>query len=160
MPLRERLAGRSRPTATYLLRIDDTTKAEEGLSEAQTALLLASAEEEKAQARQDIEAAQAVLEACFEPIVMTAMPPEEFEALVDEHPPREGTKDEAWNIATFPQACFLACAPDEMNAEEWAAFLADRCSDGEQIAMFTTAIDANLRVPDPSVPKGLMEMLA
>ena len=160
MSLRERLAGRARPTATYRLRIDDTTDAERELSEAQTSLLLASTEEEKGRARQDINTAQAALDACFEPIVMTAMPPREFEDLVDEHPARKDTDDEAWNTETFPRACFLACAPNEMSAEEWDAFLAERCSDGEQIALFTTAIDANLRLPDPSVPKGLMEMLA
>ncbi len=159
MPLRERLASRSRPTATYLLQIDDTTEAERELSEAQAALILAT-DDDKEAARERVKAAQSKLEDCFEPIVFTALPPKEFEALVDAHPPRKGTEDEAWDTTTFPRACFLACAPGELSSEEWDQFIAERCSDGETSALYSAAISANIRVPDPSLPKGLMEILA
>lgn len=161
---RARLRGRSRPTAECKVSIDDTRAAERELAEATTALqllLFGGGGEELAGARERVEAAREALEACFETIVCMALPPAEFEALIDAHPARKDhPDDDAWNVDTFPRACFLACAPDVMSRSEWEEWLDVQVSDGEQAKLYNTALEANVRAPDPSVPKGSMGTLS
>lgn len=164
--MRDRLAGRKRPTADCSLLVDDEGAAaaskELAAARAELPMLIISGDEAAIQAGRDrITAAQAAYEACFETITVPAMPPKAFEDLVDEHPPRKGhPDDESWNVDTFPRACFLACAPADLSREEWEAFLDGQVSEGERIRLYNTAIFANTRVPDPSVPKGLTETLS
>lgn len=164
MGLRERLRNRPRPTTRCLVAVEDTDAAEQELAEATAALQLqlfaGAAEESEAvtAARQRVEDARAALNACFETIVFTAMPPEDFETLLDAHPPRPDT-DEEWNDATFPLACFLACAPDVFTAEEWQEWLRVNVNDGERIRLTSTAIRANTRVLDTNIPKDWIGIL-
>ncbi|MEU8055715.1 hypothetical protein [Microbispora bryophytorum] len=162
MSLKERLASRARPTFTYRLRVDDTADAEKALSDAYASFQFASISGDTNRidtAKKVVTDAEKALDACYEPIVLTAMKPDEFEALVDGHPVRPNTDDEAWNMDTFPKACFLACAPADLSADEWEGFLSESCSDGERTALFNAAIAINVRIPDPTVPKGLTEIL-
>lgn len=167
MSLRERLDAKSRPTAKYQLLIDQdgAEAAEEELSaaRAELPLVLLAGDEARIQAVRDrVTAAQQAYKACFEKIVFTALPADDFEALIElpEHKPRDGTDDEIWNGDTLPRAAFLACAPDVYTAEEWEAWLADRVNDAERLALYSTAVNANSRTPDPSVPKGWTETLS
>ncbi|GIH76136.1 hypothetical protein [Planobispora longispora] len=156
MGLRDRLQGRPRPTASCRIAVVDTREAEQELTEAGAALqvlVFAGGGEELPAAKDRLSAARAALAACFETVVCAAMPPDEFEALVDAHKPRKDTDDEAWNNETFPRACFLECAPGEMTRQEWEEFLRTQVNDGERTLLYQTAIRANIRVPDPNVPK-------
>lgn len=161
MSLKERLAGRGRPTKKFWLLIDAdgaeeiARKLADARTRFQTLLLVGDA--------QRIDAAQAVIaaledaaKACYEPIVCTAMVPDDFELLVDAHPPRPDTDDELWDTTTLPKACFLECAPDDMTRKEWEEFCAASLSDIERKVLYNTAVAANARMPDPSLPKGWM----
>lgn len=162
MSLKKRLTGRALPSFTYRIRVDDTSAAEKALTEAQAEFQLAhiSGDADRIDtAKKAVVDAEKALNSCYEAIVLTAMRPDEFEALVDAHPVRQNTDDEAWNMSTFPKACFLACAPKDLTTEEWDTFLSESCSEGERTSLFNAAIAVNVRIPDPTVPKGLMEIL-
>jgi hypothetical protein len=155
---RERLLARKRPTADYQLAIEDDTEAVAELAAAKEALDRAQfrdddrAEQAVAEAQARLDAAREAVRGCYEPVTLTALPPKEFEALVAEHPPREG-HDEKWNTETFPLACFLACVTgDDMTPEDWAAFAADNLAAGEREHLFLTAIGVNARWPSGAVP--------
>lgn len=166
MGLRERLQQKARPTDECKVAVEDTRAAERELQEAAANLQLLSfagdaESREAAQAR--FTAARAALEACFETVTFTAMDPDLFEQLSEseEHAPREGHPlDDAWNVDTFPRAVFFECAPDVFSREEWEDWLRAQVNDGERIRLYNTAVNANLRVLDPSVPKGLTEILS
>jgi hypothetical protein len=159
--LRERLANRARPVGKARLLIDHEAAdtAERAVRQARNELqivLLATSEDERVQPLRDrLDAAQAALDACYELIVCTGLPEVEYEALLGAHPPREGNDDdETWNSDTFPRACFLACAPPDGGVAEWEEFLATQTNEAERIILYNAAIKANVRAPDPSVPKG------
>jgi hypothetical protein len=153
----DRLKNRARPSDTYWLQVEPTERAGRALATAKETLqlrLLAGADEDAtAAAREAVAAAEAELKACYEPITVTALAPAAFEQLVKEHPPRAGSDDDAWNMDTFPRACFLACAPADWDGPEWAAFLDDRLSEAERLRLCNVAVAVNVRVPDPTVPK-------
>lgn len=149
---------RDLPTETYYLRVADDTAARAELKRARDRHELANfrgdsgAAEAIAKAEAAIDAAQAAVDACYEPIVLRALLPQQFEDMVKEHPPRSG-KDERYNTDTFPMALFTACVQGDMSAEEWAAFLAERCSIGERNGLLVMAQNLNARVPDGTIPK-------
>ncbi len=157
---RDRLRSRPRPSVPYRFQIDDVTEPAKALIEAELALRMAQARgadaAEIADLRKKQESAQKKFDACYEVIEITAMKPSDFEALIAEHPAREGTDDSSWNDDTFPRACFLACAPDDLSADEWDEFLSENCSDGEIGQLYQMALVINVRAPEKSVPKGLM----
>ncbi|GAA4100948.1 hypothetical protein [Nonomuraea soli] len=163
---RDRILGRPAPTAVYKLRVADTAAAAQALTDAQSELgiLLVSGEGDEAtleRARDRLASARADLEACFEPIVCTAMAPADFEGLVAKHPPREDhPEDETWNMSTFPHELFAKCAPDYLTPEEWAEWLKTRVNEGEQVGLVNTAIKANTRSMDESIPKDWTSMLS
>lgn len=152
---------RKRPTFDYQLAIEDDTDAVAELNAAKEALDRARFRDDDnaAQAIADAEvrlvAARTVVEACYEPVTLTALPPADFEALValPEHAPRPG-EDEKWNAETFPRACFLACVEDDgdMTAQDWDAFTAENISQGERESLFLSAIGLNARWPTGAVP--------
>ncbi len=157
MSQRERLLGRQRPSDTYTLRVEDDSEPRRRLWEARTTLRLLQDGEpdpEAARLAQDAVAeAEEQVAACYEHIVVRAMRPTDFEALIGEHKPREGTDDQTWNQDTFPEACFLACAEGEMSGADWQAFFAGNVSDAEQLDIYNTAIRVNARVQDATLPK-------
>ena len=156
----DRLDGKKRTVVPYKVRVDDTTAALAATQEAGNALLLALGTEREAEAREALTVAQAELEACFATIPLTAMDPDQFEALVADHPPREGTKDEAWDADTLPRATFFACVPAGRPTEWWEAWLKKTCSNAEQVNMFNAAVIANVRMVSPHLPKEWTEILS
>jgi len=157
---RERLLARKRPSAPYQLAVVDDTDAVAELAAAKEALDTAGyrtdegAEQAVADAEARLEKARAAVEACYEPVTLTAMLPEDFEALVakPEHAAREG-KDERWNATTFPRAAFLACvSTEDLSTEEWATFAAENLAQGERESLFLAAIALNARWPSGAVP--------
>jgi hypothetical protein len=156
---RERLLARKRPTVDYQLAVDDDTDAVAELNAAKEALDRAGFRDDDgaAQAVADAEArlaaARTAVEACYEPVPLTALLPAAFEDLVAAHPPREG-RDEKWDGATFPRACFLACVDTsgDMSAEDWDSFATENLSAGERESMFLVAISVNARWPSGAVP--------
>lgn len=155
---RDRLLGRTRPTVTHNLRVDDDTDARALVEAAREALSLAlmriddRAEQAQAEAEERLGKARDVLAACYEPVVIRAMEPKRFEALVAEHPARKD-HDERWNEETFGRALFLASVVGELSREEWEQVLDEQCSEGEQNGLFLDAKLVNARMPDGSVPK-------
>lgn len=163
--LRERLRNKRRPSAPCRLRIDDTAPAQRALEEAVVALRLAQAGDSDAETleghRQAVREARAALEGCYEPITLLALPPADLEALIAAHPPRkDDDNDVEWNNASFPRALFLACVQGDLSSEEWETILAESCSDGEVNALEQAAIAINVRAPEGTVPKGLIETLS
>jgi hypothetical protein len=155
---RARLLARKRPSIVYQLAVVDDTDAVTELAEAKDALDRAelrlddTAGQAVTDAEKRLAAARRAVEACYEPVTLTAMDPAAFEALVAEHPGREG-KDERWNDATFPLACFRACVDtSDLSADEWAELLTTSVSQAEQVALYAVAIAANARWPSGSIP--------
>jgi hypothetical protein len=157
--LRERLLNRPRPSGQFPLRVDDDTAARDELERARrllTMLLLQGGAAEPAlqQARADVKAAEDKLQACFEFVTLRALLAADFEALVAAHPPRPDTRDDMYNLDTFPKACFLACVEGELSQEEWERLWEIGLSNAEQIVAGNAAIRVNIRTPDESLPKG------
>jgi hypothetical protein len=159
---RERFLARRRPTVDYQLAVVDDTDALAELAAAKEALDAArfrdddGAGQAVADAEKRVAKARRALEACYEPVTLTALPPVEFEALVakPEYAPREG-QDEKWNADTFPRACFLACVDtSDLTTEEWAEFVDSSLSQGERESLFLTAVGLNARWPSGSIPNG------
>jgi hypothetical protein len=146
MGLKDRLATRKRPSTTYSLRIDSDDAARAELSAAQ-----AADDEER------IAAARAAVEACYEQLTITALPPVELEALLAAHPPVE--KDRGKKIfdpRTFIPALFAACIKSDITTEEeWAEYTTTGAmTAGEVNELFDKAWEINYRVPSADLPKG------
>ena len=155
----ERLKGRQRPTAVHHLLMDDDTAARAALALANqewelSTLRTDTTDDEVAAAKQAREAAQAAVDACYEPITMRAMPPTTFELLAAQHPARKDKPDERWNNDTFPRALFLMSVVGDMTNEEWVTFLDEQCSQGERTALGMAALNVNARWPSGDIPKG------
>jgi hypothetical protein len=157
--LRDRLLNRERPTATYRLRVADDAEQQREWALAQDGLRVAQlradadAAREQAKARRQLDKAQAALEACYEEIRVRALEPVVFEALVEQHPARKDTEDEAWNGDTFPRALFLACVEGDLTPEEWSGFLDRACSHAERSELMFLALAVNSRSPAGVIPK-------
>lgn len=157
MSLREKLLNRQRPSVTYPLQVRDTAEAAKRVEEARGAVRLTQLRgdaQQVAKAKRELKQAEKALDDCHVEIVIRALPPAEFEELVKAHPPRKDTDDEAWNIETFPRACFLACVEGDMSEQDWDRFVEENCSQGERESLRLAALAVNTRIPDPSVPKG------
>ncbi|MEV4096974.1 hypothetical protein [Streptosporangium saharense] len=160
MSLRERLLARPRLADTCMLRVDDDAEARKELERARTFLRVlqfqgdAADESAVRAARADLERAEAAVAACYEPITLRAMRPGDFEALIALHRPREGTGDRAWNLETFPRACFQECVEADLTTAEWEQVWKEVLSQGERDELCTAAIRVNVRIPDSTLPKG------
>lgn len=166
--IRDRLKGRKRPSMQVPIAVDDVEAATRESLLAEDAwrtchLQPDGPERAKAikAARRELDAAIEKLNACYVKVTVRAMPPEEFEALVAAHPPRDAKdigKDEdpdvAWNGKTLPRAAFLACVDGDMSRSEWEEFLDGQCSRAERDQLYTAALTVNMRTPSESVPKG------
>lgn len=157
---RDRLRGRGRPSAAYLLPVGNIAAAAREVRLAGQAWSVSQlrtdegAAEAVAAARQALDQAEEALQACYEEVRLTALAPEDYEALIAKHEPREGTDDELWDTTTFPKACFLACAPGDMSAPEWEDFLTSNVSWVERDDLLNLAIAVNVRQVNPAIPKG------
>lgn len=145
MSLRERLAARARPTASFHLRVDDDTSAQADLVAAQAVGL-----------PERITAAQAAVEACYERLELSALPPADMEALLEAHPPTpDQPGNTMFNQATFVPALIAACVDSDMGEDDWAEFVAKGpITRGEVLALFNACWDLNHRTPDINLKKG------
>lgn len=157
--LRDRLKNRPRPTVDCQLRVEDIKHPTKVLEDANINYRMAqmrnSDPDTVESLRKDVDVAQRKLDSCYLTLTLTALKPSDFEALIAQHPAREGTEDATWNTDTFPKACFMACAPTDLSPEEWDDFLEDNCSDGEREALYHAALVVNVRAPERTVPKDL-----
>ena len=148
MSLRERLAARARPTASFHLRVDDDSQAHADLVAAQAVGL-----------PERIATAQAALEACYERLELSALAPADMEALLEAHPPppdqREST-NVMFNQVTFVPALIAACVVDsDMTEDDWVEFTTKGpVTRGEVLALFNACWDLNHRTPDINLKKG------
>lgn len=157
---RERLLARRRPSIVYQLAVEDDTEARAEFDAAKDALNTAQfrtdddAEQAVTEAQRRVTKARRSVEACYEPVTLTALAPAEFEALIakPEYAPRDG-KTEQWNAETFPKACFLACVDTgDLSVDEWEALVDGALSQGERESLFLAAVGVNARWPSGSIP--------
>lgn len=164
MSLKERLLGRERPTATYPCRVapvEETREAEQGLAAARKVALSVKAEDKDAarKAKRLLDKAEKRRDACYEPIVLRALPPADFEALGDTYPDApEGAPDEVRRAhdEEYLHGVFLASVEGDLTEAEWTEFVQQNLSTGERNDLYNLAIAVNGRVRalDPGTPKG------
>lgn len=160
MSQRELLLARPRPFDEFPIRIVDDTEARKEVEQARTLLHILQIQGDAAdasavrKARAALKRAEANLKACYTFITLRAMEPDEFEALIGKHKPREGTDDKVWNVDTFPKACLLACVESDMSEQDWERFWKTGLSNAERADFCNAAIRVNARTPDSSLPKG------
>jgi hypothetical protein len=168
--LKDRLRARGRPQVTYPIltaTLPQVQAAGAELAEARDAL--ARAQQAPAghllveRYEQAVAAAGAALTACYEHVTITALPPEDMEALIGEHPPTPAQAEDGatWDPVTFVPALLAASVsfgPDEppWTSEEWAqeTTATGALSLGEVTGLFQAALDVNSRSPDPRTGKG------
>lgn len=144
MSLRDRLRARSRPTATFDLRVEDDTAARAELA----AAVAEGGDPER------VDAAQDAVDACYETLQLTALPPADMEALIAAHPATDGSGGQ-WDPATFVPALLASCVDSDVTEDEWGEYVSKGpMSVGEVRDLFDKAIAVNYRGPDPRVPKG------
>jgi hypothetical protein len=168
--LKDRLAKRQRAQATYRLQITDPSDAQAKVQAAERAARRATGDKAKA-ADKKVKAARRALDACYESIVLTALPADDYEALVEAHPPEAKEVAEAqakkepppvWNTSTFRPALLAECVEDDMTADDWRDAL-NNMSAGERQELFVEAVRVNeqSRTVDPMVlPKGSTQILS
>lgn len=163
--LKARLAGRQRPTLVYPLLVDAdahveaVTALDEAVRAWRQVALRDDNDSERLAAQSTVDAARAAVDACFEQIRLQAMPPAEYERLIAAHPPTDEQrgKGEIWNPDSFRAALLAACTAGDMTEQDWAEFLAERCSTAERQGLFVAALAVNEqeRVAESlTVPKG------
>lgn len=142
MGLKDRLAARRRPTAPYSLRIEDDSTARAELAAASSA-----GDEGR------VVAAQGAVEACYEQVTLTALPPVDLEALIAAHPPPAGV-GKIFNPRTFVPALLAASVGSDVTEDDWSEYYTSGAmTTGEVSDLFEAVWQLNYRVPDPSVPK-------
>lgn len=167
MSLREQLRGRSLPTEVVRLPRDPAEHArrERALAAAQWALdeARASGGLDTAGLRARVADAQAALDEapCLE-VTLRTVPPPEWEALVELHPPtdEQQARGMQWNPATFRPALLVACVvtpdgEDPLTADDWVQVVkAGELATGEFNTLCNAAVQLNLRSPASAVGKG------
>lgn len=167
MSLRDRLRSRSLPTTTVAIVADRAAfdAAEREYDDAARAL---AAEQARGSFDLDAErarvaAAQTALDALqAEVFTLRALPPAEWEALIEAHPPtpEQLERGAQWNPSAFRAALLAAsvvvpdgeAAPSEQDWLDYAA--AGQLSAGELNTLFDAAIALNGRAPQVSTGKG------
>ena len=147
MGLKDRLATRKRPSTAYALRVDDDTAA-------RTALVTAQASGDPTR----IAEAEAALDACYEQLTITALPPVELEELLKQHPPTDAQRaagHTTFNPDTFVAALLAACIASDVSEAEWMEYTTKGAmTAGETNSLFNDAWDINYRVLDQNIKKG------
>lgn len=162
MSLGDRLRGRQLPTTTVAIRVDFTPEsdaAETELVDATRALRLAELRDTDAdhsELENRVAAAQAAVDVHYETVVLRALPPAEFEALIAAHPPADGQQSrEVWNETTLRAPLIAACADGDMTEDDWVEFLTKGpVTTGEVRMLFSAAVSVNDRTADVRVGKG------
>ena len=170
-PLRAALAAKTVYRTYFDMSIVDTEVAEKAKRELAQfeqmllALRLSGSSDDAAaheafleRAQEQVDQAQAKVDACYHRIWFHGLGFTEFDALVALHPPTaEQAKDKwAWNPDTFNYALVAACAIDsDLTAGEWKAELedADRWSRADRAQLLSEALAANRQTMADAVPK-------
>lgn len=158
--LRAALKRKARPTVTYAALVGDPAQPAAVLADARQKLRMAAASGDDTAAQlEEVRAAEADLERCWQPIVLQSIPAAAFMSLLAEHPPTKEQKAEAaeWNPETFQPALIAASAVDSgMNAQQWAEELAsDRWSTAERNELFGKCLEVNLTTRGQRLASGL-----
>lgn len=169
MSLKDQLTARARPSVTEHIEIKDPSEARAMLQQALRVFKHAEVKGDPAEVKRCKAAANLAgrrVEACFAKITLRAMPPDDYEDLIDEHPPTpeqiaKAGKNPAdwpeWNDKTFYPALFAACAEGDMEGQDWTSFLKTNVSRGERrrLYMVALAVNENERMPESMMlPKG------
>lgn len=167
MSLRDRLRERKPPTATVQIPVDPAAHLR-----AEAALSTASWELEQARVRGSVDVAElrarvgsarAVFDALeYELVTVRALPPAEWEGLVDLHPPTEEQRQTGlqWNPQSFRPALLAAVVvtPDgeePLTEVDWDVLTKEgSLATGELNVLVDAAVSINLRMPSTSVGKG------
>ena len=148
MSLKDRLASAKPRTATHRLRIEDDATPRADLAAAQ-----ASGDQEK------IAVAREALDACYETIALSAIPPDDWEALIGEHPPTKDRRAQgAWcDPVTFLPAALAACVQDqdeELTEADWADYTRrGAMTPGEVVDLYDDVVALHDRSPQLSLGK-------
>ena len=94
-------------------------------------------------------------------VQLRGLPAEEWEALVQLHPPVGAARDEGalWNVVTFrPALLAVSVLPDEgeepLSEQDWAEIIALKTmTSGEINSIYNRAVDLNSRTPDVDLGK-------
>lgn len=183
---RERLLGRPRPSLSYPLLVDPdgAQQARDEVDRVQREARQVMLREDKTSpaykaARRQVEKAQQALDACYETIVLRALPTDgevTAEGLLAAYPPtdkqveqaraeREQARQRGDDLPPWPTCDEHAVLPvmleasvdNGMSADDWRTFLAEHVSEGERRALWLACLTVNQRerVADPLVlPKG------
>lgn len=166
MSQRERLLGRRIPPTRVSIRADFSVESDIALGVVDTArqaLLAAQARgDDPAPFQQRLDEAEAAAEAFYEVLTVSPIPANQYEALVDAHPPSEDLRKQGyqWDPVTFVPALLAACIgqdeDDPMTVEDWAKLASEPAAvaSGEIAALFQVCIQVNDRSPDVRVGKG------
>lgn len=169
MSARDRLLGRSIPPTLVTLRAVFTPKSDAAQREveaASQALLIAEATgADLDPAQQRLEAAQAAMARFVEVLQATVLPPDEYDALIGDHPPTDEQRSQggAWNSDTFPPSLLAACLQQDgepvMSADDWRSWAKTpgAVASGELAALFNICVQVNDRSPDVHVGKGFAQ---
>jgi len=169
---RDRLLARPRPSLPYPIRVRDPARARQELQrveqEARQVLIRDGRDSDAYRAEQvKVDAARAVVDGCYETVTVTALNPADYEALKGQHPPTEAQQAEPdpadVNVDSFVPAVLAAGSDAGMSVDDWAAFLAENCSDGErqELRVLVLGLNERSRFADAVVlPKGWTGMLS
>jgi hypothetical protein len=95
-------------------------------------------------------------------LTLRTLPPPEWEALVELHSATQEQQEQGhrWNPTTFRPAVLAACVVPEdgeqpLTADDWEQIVKDgQLAAGEYNALFTAAVNLNLRAPASAVGNG------
>lgn len=139
-------------------QIEEATRNLELARQMRTATLLSDDEAVQAKAEDVYRQAVAKRDECFYRLWFRGLSDDDFDALVDMHPPTDEERNDgaSWNRETFIPALLAACTVDsDLTEAEWAAKLAEENTPAaERRAMVSMAIAAQRQTLADSVPKG------
>lgn len=157
----ERLLRRKLPTVVHHLRAAEPAEeqaARTAVAEARERLqrTLFRVDDDAAAAIAEVEgaleAARSVLAACYEPVTIQALPPEEFEEVAADHPARPD-EDEAFNLDTLCPELFYLGVQGKLTREQWENEIVPQLGRGEWMGLQSAAMNINGRLSDGSIPK-------
>lgn len=171
MSLLDDIKARELPSESYKLAKKDTTLAQAAYSAATMALRRLESKGEKKstaaykRAAKSVDETQQALDACYIELIVRALPADEYDALIDKHPPTEAQEAKAkekseeivWNEDTFKPALLSASVDGDMSADDWSAALKKMTkAESRELWVMCLTLNEMSRQPDlDSVGKGL-----
>jgi len=153
MSIKDALLNRELPSIEYPFEIKNPTDLTRQLTAAESTAndILRSGKKTSTKyktAKRDLESIARALEGCYVKIKITSLPADEYDALIDAHPPtaeqktKEGEGDTIWNEDTFRPALLAACTDEGMTADDWSAAL-KKMSKGERRSIWVAVLTLN-----------------